>query len=88
MSPKVIAAAILALGVASQVPAAPVKVTPNHQTGAVHKVTYHQTGIKSRHVSKDAVSVQYAALHESSAVPHEIRIQSAEEAFTRNSCCP
>ncbi len=88
MSPKVIAAAILALGVASQGLAATVKVTHNHQTGAVHKVKYHHTGIKSRHVSKDAVSVQYAALHESSAVPQEIRIQSAEEVFTHNSCCP
>ena len=88
MSPKVIAAAILALGVASQGLAATAKVIPNHQTGAVHKVTYHQAATKSPRASKDAVSVQYAALHESTAVPHEIRIQSAEEVFTRNSCCP
>lgn len=88
MSPKVIAVAILALGVAAPSLAATVKEIPNHQTSAVHKIAHHHVGTKSRHADKEAVSVQYAALQESSAVPREVRTQSAEEVFTRNSCCP
>lgn len=88
MSPKVIAAAILALGVAAQGFASDIKATPSHKTGAVQKVAHHPQGTKSPRTSKASFAVQYAALQAPGAGPQEIRTQSVEEEFTRNSCCP
>ena len=88
MSAKVIATAILFLGVTCQGLAGEAKETPSQKTATVHKVAYQSNATKTPRVSKAAFAVQYAALAEPAAGPREVRIRSTEEEFTRNSCCP